>query len=376
MLDREKRLDKALEKFVEDGEIPGGAQKKKKNGKLVYERCVGYGDIEKKIPVRADTIYRMCSMTKLLTAVCAMQLVERGNMSLDDNLGKWFPDFRDDLKKITVRHLLNHSCGIGQGPKSAAYYEKHCVSGDTLAERVNRWRNMPLDFPVGSSPVYSPVIAFDLLGRIIEITGREPLQSYMEQNLFEPLEMEDSTFHLSQEQRKRKALLYEKEENGLREVADERAVKELSFVYDSGCGGVYSTLRDYGHFTEMLAAEGCRKGRRVIGEKSLRLMRTTGQITDRELRPGCRWGLGFLVVENPELAGRAVGKGSFGWSGAYGTHMYVDPVNGISVTFLTGRRDIGGADSPVSRALEELISPDRSSGKPSAARRSRQRSPR
>lgn len=348
-------LTQVLNKLVQDSIVPGCALRVRKGGKIVYEGYAGYADIENRVPVTADTIYRMCSMTKLVTAVAAMQLVEREKLSLDDGLLRFFPNFSKDKEPITVRHLLCHSCGIGQGEASMRFYHAHKALNETLEQRVAKWADMPLDYPIGVSAAYNPNVAFDLAGRIIEIVSGQNLRDYIEQNITAPLGMRDTSFAVPRNKGIRWAKLYEKKSEGFVLANDHDAIQQADHGYNQGCGGLYSTLQDYDRFTTMLYYGGSLNGRQILQEDTLLLMRTPGQITGDSLRPGQRWGLGFLIFQDPNQTGRALGKDTFGWSGSYGTHMYIDPENDLCVTFMTGRKDIGGGDSPASFAIERAV---------------------
>lgn len=348
-------LVEKMQELVKRNVIPGGALRVHQHGKVVYEGCVGYSNIEKRIPVEIDTVYRMCSMTKLVTAVAAMQLVERNQLSLDDSIMKFFPAFSQNKKEITVRHLLTHSCGMGQSEISMRYYYKNMKLTDTLEDQVARWGEMPLDCPIGTSADYSPNVAFDILGRIIELVSGQSLREFIRDNITEPLDMKDSSFAVPRDKGDRWAVLYQSAGGELVPVTDETAIAQADYGYNQGCGGLYSTLDDYDRFTEMVYERGTLNGKQILKEETLWLMRTPGQITMDELKPGQRWGLGFLIFQHPEWTARKLGHNTFGWSGSYGTHMYVDPVNDLCMTFMTGRKDIGGADSIASLELENII---------------------
>lgn len=226
---------------------------------------------------------------------------------------------------------------------------------ETLEQRISKWADMPLDHPVGTSASYNPNVAFDLVGRIIEIVSSQNLRDYISENITAPLDMRDSSFAVPRNKGTRWAKLYEKKGDALVLTNDNDAIRQADSGYNQGCGGLYSTLRDYDRFTTMLYHGGNLEGHQILRDETLQLMRTPGQITGDVLRPGQRWGLGFLIFQEPEKTRRALGKNTFGWSGSYGTHMYIDPKNDLCVTFMTGRKDIGGADSPASFAIERAI---------------------
>ena len=347
-------IQRKMDTLTRDGVLPGCALRVRRGGEIVFDSCSGYADLENQIPVRPDTLYRICSMTKLVTAVAVMQLVERETISLDDSLLRFFPNYPASKAKITVRHLLSHCCGMGQGSIGERYMRACLAPEDTLATWIDKWGDMPLDCPVGTSAAYSPAAAFDLAGRVVEIATGQTLGEYITRNIAKPLGMKDTGFVVSDAQKPRRARLYRGAEAGFEPVEDARSV--LQFMgFEEGCGALFSTLDDFDRFTTMLYCNGELDGARIISEETLWLMRTPEQITSDSLRPGQRWGLGFLIFEHPEWTGRKLGHFTYGWSGAFGTHMYIDPQNDLCVTLMAGREDIGGADSVASFALEEAI---------------------
>lgn len=338
--------------------IPGCGLKLRKDGEMIYNKCLGMADLENGIELKENTIFRMCSMTKLLIAAAIMKLVEEGKISLNDNLLKFFPEYPEEKKRVRVRHLLNHSSSLGQLDPSNEFFYKTLDPQESLESRVNKWADMPFDCEIGESAAYSAVVNFDILGRIIEVVTGEGLDAWLKKNIFEPLGMKDTTYFLNEDQKARKAACYHSEDGKLILIPEGNpffASISSDYGYCSGAAGIFSTLYDYDRFTTMLANGGELDGIRIISEESLKLMRTPRQITDEECQPGCPWGLGFMIFEHPEKSDIKVASGTFGWSGALGTHMFVDPVNGISATFMVSMDDLNGAGSFISRDIEKII---------------------
>lgn len=348
-------VSQELKKLIKEEVFPGAALRVRQRGEIVFEECEGYADREAKIAVKENTIYRLCSMSKLITAVGVMQLYEKNLLSLDDKIAKYFPEYPEDKANVTIRHLLNHCCGYGQGEKGTAYLLETLDMKEILEDRVKKWAYMPLDYPVGTSPAYSGIVSFDTLGRIIEIVSGQDLFIYFRKNIFEPLEMNDTVFCLDEEKQSRSAKLYSGEDGELKPVPNQMPYVSARNGYYSGAAGLCGTLNDFDTFTTMLYYGGTWKGKQFIKEDTLKLMRTPRQILNSEAVPGCPWGLGFMIFEQPEKAGRSLGRNTFGWSGAYGTHMYIDPENDLCMTLMAGRADIGGAGSIASKRLEDAI---------------------
>ena len=346
-------LQEKMECLVREGVVPGMALRVRRHGEVAFEGCAGWADIENRVPVRFDTIYRMCSMTKLVTAVAVMRLVERGALSLDDGIRKFFPNYPESKAAITVRHLLNHCCGMGQSMVGNRYISACLAPGDTQADWIEKWGDMPLDCAIGTSAHYSGQAAFDLAGRIVELVSGQALGAFIQEHIAGPLGMKDTGFTVPGDRLPRMAKLYDGASGKLTPAEDIELFQRPDF--ELGCGGLYSTLDDYDRFTTMLYGGGALDGVRILSEDTLWLMRTPEQITADSLRPGQRWGLGFLVFEHPEWTNRRLGHFTFGWSGAYGTHMYIDPENDLCVTLMAARKDIGGEDSVASFAMEEAI---------------------
>lgn len=355
----EKELNSYFQELLDTKRIPGCALRVRRHGELIYDRCFGVYDLAKAEPVTENTVYRLASMTKLITAAAVMKLVEDGVLSLNDNLVKFFPDYPEEKKRVRIRHLLNHSSSLGTpGGKGEAYLMEYFRPGVTLEERITDWAQMPFDCELGETAKYSAVVNFDTLGRIIEVASGMSCEEYYRKAILDPLGMKDTSFNLREDMAERLAAVYNSKDGVLTEAPEVAMIDALtkpSPSYQSGSGGLYSTLADYDRFTTMLAGGGILDGVRILKEETLRLMRTPRQITDEETMPGCPWGLGFMIFEHPERSGIFVAPGTYGWSGAFGTHMFVNEETGLSATFMVSMADLGGADSPISRQIEKIV---------------------
>lgn len=352
-------LDKYFCSLLDANRIAGCGLIVRKHGEIVYNKYFGVSDVENGVMTSERTIYKLASMTKPITAAAVMILNDQRLLSLDDDLLCFFPDFPQNKKTVTVRHLLNHCSGLGQGQIGKEFYIHSIKVDDSLKDRIERLATMPFDYAPGESAAYSPMAGFDILGRIIEITSSQRLGEFLNEKIFEPLSMTDTSFYVPDEKLSRLAKVYNSINGKLELYPDEQdpvsIITANNPLYDAGCGGLKGTLADYDRFTTMLANGGELDGIRVISEESVRLMHTTRQITEAERCPGLRWGLGVMVFEHPERSQIDVKPGTFGWSGAYGTHMFVNVGSGLSCTFMTSMGDLGGSGSPISRQIERIV---------------------
>ena len=353
-----EKLDRYFESLLDEGRIPGCGLIVRKDSSVVYQNCLGYREIETKDPVHEKTLFRMASMTKLIIAAAIMKLVEEKQISLNDNLVKFFPAYPEEKKRVRIRHLLNHSSSLGQTPKSMDFYWKTLDVKEDLKSRTDKWADMPFDCELAETPDYSAFVNFDLLGRIIEIAADTPLDDWLKQNILHPLGMTDTGFFPTKEQESRLAVCYNYQDGKLVRESDHTLLLDAStteYGYCSGSAGIFSTLYDYDRFTSMFAQGGSLDTVRIISEETLQLMRTPRQLSDAEWVPGCPWGLGFMIFEHPERADIHVAPGTYGWSGAYGTHMFIHEPTGISATYVICMGDLNGAESYISREIERIV---------------------
>ena len=388
-------ITEELQKLVDSEEMAGAALIVRKHGEELYRNTWGYANCETKVPVNYDTMYMLCSMSKPITAIATLILLEQGHFSLDDPLDKFLPEFAEEKvcetrvgqdgsyepsekypegmsleellkkmeyvpakRKLTIRDLLTHSSGLGMEGIGLTYMSQVNADGDTLATRIAKWSDCPLDFQPGEGTGYSPFASMDILGHIVELVSSMEFPTFLGKKLFQPLGIKDITFLMSPEQHERFATLYKKEGSHLVPVPEEKNGLEAINAktgYYSGAAGMIGSLEEYDKLTTMLACGGELNGVRILKEETVNSIYQERGENRLDLLPGVSWGLGMAVFYQPELSGFSVGKGTFGWSGAYGTHMFVHPESGISATFVMNREDIGGAVSPIARKVEELV---------------------
>ncbi len=329
----------------------------------------GFMDVESGEPLRADAIHRIYSNTKLITSVAAMLLHERGLFDLDDPIEKYLPDFADmrvlrdgatslgetvpAALSITPRHLLSHTAGLSYGfmePESVidrGYGEAGVgTSDEPLADFCRRLAQLPLVFQPGTQWRYSA--ATDVVGHLVEVVSGESFDTFLETEIFSPLEMVDTGFHVPPEKHARFVTMYSGTDpldymNPGLVVSDDPVSGSFSQPRNllGGGGGLVSTLGDYTNFMQMLIKGGEWHGRRIIDETTLRQMRTNQlppdvhlSFPDRSL-PGTVFGLGFRLLEKPEPGYPTRSRGEYGWEGAAGTAAWIAPeadVAGICFT--------------------------------------------
>lgn len=354
-----------LNSYVQNGDIAGGSILVRKNGETVKKEFAGFSDMEKGIPVCEDSVFRLASMSKPVAAAGILLLKQENKLSISDPLSNYLPEFSDlsvgVLKEdgsvslaplnrpVTIEDLLRHRSGMGQGNVSVSYGVNKVVPGISLKERAYQLSRAPLDFQPGAETGYSARCAFDVLGRVIEVVSGMELSAFLKEKFFDPLCMPDTAFVPNEDMKMRLVRLYDRSKGTLKDFYAPAVIDSpFLFSYPSGSAGLFGTLSDYDNFVQMLAG----RGKRILSDETLAQM----TVPDPTLasQKGA-WGLGVQVFNKKSVSSRALAQGTFGWSGAFGTHFYIDPVNDITVTIMVNRLDIGGSGSYVSFGLEEAV---------------------
>jgi CubicO group peptidase (beta-lactamase class C family) len=359
--ERLQRLSTTLAGYAEQGRLAGGVALVARRGSIVHHQAFGQRDREAGAPMTTDTIFRIASQSKGVIAVATMMLVEEGKLLLTDPLGKHIPEFQNTTvavarpgggytvekakRAITVRDLLLHTAGIGYGTGVAAdAWQQAGIQNYYFSDRdepigatVARMGALPMDAHPGEQWVYG--YSFDILGALIEQVSGQGLDSFLQQRLFEPLGMVDTSFYLPEDKRERLAVVYARGADGLSVAPPDGAAGQGAFVDGprksfSGGAGLLSTASDYARFLQMLLDDGEFEGQRLLSRKTVELM-TTDHLSPIVFRPGVGEGLGFSVVIDLGKRGEPGSLGEFGWGGAYHSTYWVDPQEELVVVYLT-----------------------------------------
>ncbi len=331
---RLQRINEMLQRHIDAGQLTGAVTAIARRGKVAHLSAQGVMDLDSKRPMTPGTMFRIASMTKPVIGVAVMMMVEEGRLRLTDPVARFIPEFRGmkvgaervpAQREITIEDLLSHVSGLGSGPVSTADIAKIArKDGETLAQYIPRLGTTTLEFQPGSRWAYSPGAGFETLGRVIEIASGLPLDRFFRTRIFDPLQMKDVTFWPSETQWPLVATVYGRGEHGLtKQVMPNDTMSR--HVYFRGSGGLYSSAPDYVPLGLMLANGGELNGNRLLSRKSVEMM-TAVHVPDTlpGRPPGEGYGLSVRVVTDHARRGTMLSDGTYGWSGAQGTHFFVD----------------------------------------------------
>ena len=350
--------------------------------------AVGLQDVASNRPMKTDTIFRIASMSKPITSVAVMMLLEEGRLQITDPIAKYIPSFKDmkvvtkneagvettvpARRQITIRDLLTHRSGltygfIDRGPVGDAYRKGNVSDGltsteGTIGENVDRLAQVPLVSQPGAEYHYS--LGVDVLGRLVEVVSGTTFELFLRDRIFKPLQMVDTAFAVSEDQWSRFATVYSPDPGGaVRPMKDPEtfgttnmspgAFYKMPKKYFSGGAGLVSTAQDYSRFAQMLLNGGELDGVRLLSPKTIELM-TMSHTSDLPAGsaggPGANFGLGFRVVTDLAATQTLGSAGSYGWSGIYGTTFWVDPQEKLVAVMMVQRYP----GSPVASAFQTL----------------------
>ena len=349
--ERLKRVGELVQRHIAAGDFSGAVTLVARNGHVVQHEAYGLMDLEAKKPMVKDGIFRIMSMTKPVIGVSVLMMMEEGRIHLQDPIAKFIPEWKNMTvgipqgpqptgrggrgsqeapryytvpveRDVTVRDLLTHTGGLVSGPISQ-YANRAVAAGpkETLADYIPRLGRVPLEFQPGTRWAYSATAAFDTLSRLVEITSGMPIDKFVRQRIFDPLGMKDTTY-IPPNGNPRLVTLYSRTPDGLKPAQDPVFING---VYFSGGGGLFSTADDYAQFAMMLVNGGELNGRRLLSPRLVELMDSVFAPDTLPGRPkGESFGLSVRVVNDPIARNSFLSEGSFGWSGAFGTHFWVD----------------------------------------------------
>lgn len=346
----------AIQPLVDKHDIAGAVTLVADKERVRSLDAVGYADVAANKPMRADSLFRIASMTKPVTAAAILMLQDDGKLSVDDPVAKYLPELgglkTTDGKpaRITLRHLLTHTSGMGEATKEES------KAARTLANLIPCFAKKPLQFTPGTKWEYCQS-GINSLGRIIEVVSGESLPEFMQERLFDPLGMKDTTFYPTRRQVARLAKVY-KSAGGKLEEATAGLLGGRNPTsrdrYPAANGGLFSTAADYGRFCQMLLNQGTLDGKQYLRPESVKLMSTvqTGSLVTG-FTPGNGWGLGCCVVRRPQGVTGMLSPGTFGHGGLYGTQAWIDPVKGRIYVLMVQRSNFANSDdSEVRKAFQ------------------------
>jgi CubicO group peptidase (beta-lactamase class C family) len=352
-------LDQTLSAAVTRGDVPGLVVLAATRDRILYQGTFGKAEVGRDRPMTADALFRIASMTKAVTSVAAMQQYERGHFALDDPAEKYLPELanlmvfesfdqatgaykvRPAAKKVTIRHLLTHTSGLGYGFTSPTLRDFKPRDGE-------KYETGPLLFEPGSQWIYGTGV--DWAGRLVEKLSGKNLEEYFHERIFTPLGMSDTFYNIPEIKQARRVTVHRRQDGRadapLTEQANQPQRPATTF---SGGGGLSSTASDYIRFAQMILNGGTLDGARILSADTVALM-TKNQIGDvgvsalKTAQPDLsrdftfiddgrdKWGLGFLVTTS-RVAGKR-SAGSLSWGGIYNTYFWIDPARGIAAVVM------------------------------------------
>jgi CubicO group peptidase (beta-lactamase class C family) len=387
------------QRYIDAGRFPGTQLLVYRRGKVVHSAVQGFADVERKLPVRNDTIFRIYSMTKPITSVAFMMLVEEGRVALDEPVHKYIPEWKDlgvfqagnapafltkpPTRPMLIVDLLRHTSGLTYGFQQrsnvdAAYREikiGEVATAGTLQSMIEGLAKIPLEFSPGEAWNYS--VSTDVIGYLIGKISGQPFEAFLKARIFDPLGMTDTDFFVPADKAHRFAACYSADPGGMRfHAADRKGGLTLqddpatsaylsppSFI--SGGGGLCSTAADYLTFCRALLNGGELGGVRLIGPKTLALM-TSNHLPGGRTLPemsrslfseaaysGIGFGLGFSVTMDPAQTLIPGSAGEYAWGGAASTAFWVDPAEELIAIFMT--QVLPSSAYPVRRELRTMV---------------------
>jgi CubicO group peptidase (beta-lactamase class C family) len=382
---RLQRLHAFLDAATDKHGYLGAVSLVARNGKLVEWRAYGHSDLGRHEPMRKDAIFRIYSMTKTVTSVAVMMLVEEGRITLDDPVSRYLPGFdhpqvlvggtadepklRPADKPVTLHALLTHTAGYPAGLKgdeqAVKLMERFDPHGATdLRGFAERMSHVPLAADPGTRFGYDGA-SLELMARVVEVVSGQSFDSFLQQRVFDPLQMHDTGFSVPPSQRARVVDITTMGKDGRLMIADGPSAvhpgRPLN-AYTSGAGGLYSTAGDYARFAQMLLDGGTLDGHELLGRKTVELMMRNHlgmldppvtQFSDAE-----GFGIGGYVVIDAAGRGQLGSPGQFGWTGAASTYYTIDPHEHLVAILMLQHlpRDDGGKDLPrISRNFYDLV---------------------
>lgn len=366
--DLDTNIATAIQPFLKDQLVPGAVTMVGHQGNIVHLESHGMADLEKGRAMQKEDLFWIASMTKPIIGAAVLILQDQGKLNINDQVDLHLSEFSDQwlveektkdtqtLKRparpITLKDLLTHTAGVPNISEPRAH--------STLGEVVAQVSQRPLQFEPGSKWSYSNS-GINALGRVVEVVSGMPLPQFLNEHLFIPLGMHQTTFFPSKKQVKRLAVSYQKNK-----TTNKLQPTDLYFVRGNlwdrkrtvrPSGGLFATAEDLFAFYQMMLNKGVYRGKRILSEAAVEQLTTTqtGNIKTG-FTPGMSWGLGFQVVKEPQGVTAMLHQGTFGHGGAYATHSWADPQTQTIYVLLVQRRGMPGGDgADIRKAFQQAV---------------------
>ena len=375
--ERLKRLETGLQRFVDEGRLAGVTTLLARRGKVVHVTTFGKKDVRSPNPITRDSIFRIYSMTKPVTATAMMMLFEEGKWQLDDPVSRYIPEFaklqvyigdnpdgtmklEDARRAMTMRELMTHTSGLGYvlNPANAVdrliIKEQILRSDVPLQVMIDKLAKTPLMAQPGTRWYYS--IAIDVQGYLVQKLSGQSFDDFLQARLFGPLGMKDTAFYVPKQKLDRLARVHTDGQDGqLAPPANDAPDVTIRPSGPSGGGGLYSTADDYLRFAQMLLNGGEFAGIRYLSPRTVQMMRTNHLAAEplKTVRAGTGWGLGFRTVMDAAAAGEPVADGTFDWYGLAGTWFWIDPASDLVFVGMIQHR--GRANNEIRTISRNLV---------------------
>jgi CubicO group peptidase (beta-lactamase class C family) len=374
-------IDSLILTYIKDGTLPNAVTFVAHKGEVVHHKAYGMRNLEERIPLKEDDIFRIASQTKAITSVALMTLFEEGKFLLDDPVSKYIPEFKNPMvmetfsdkdtsytvrpakREITIRHLLSHTSGIhygilGGGPGNMIFSKEgipavNSLDPITIKEISGKIASLPLLFDPGDEYYYGMNI--DIAGYLIEVISGQSFDAFLKERIFDPLGMNDTYFYLPEEKEERLVSLYSSSSEGLvyhKNVTYQTYPVAGAKTFLSGGAGLCGSIEDYARFCQMLLNGGIFNGNRIISRNTIELM-TSNQIGEKTIRGGSKFGLGFELFGEAGASNHLVSESAFRWGGMHYTDYVIDPEEELIMLFYTNVQPFRGPD--IHKTMRNLV---------------------
>ena len=351
-----KPVDAAMKRFVDEGQVSGAVTLVASGGKVVHLGAVGLADIDSGKEMLTHKMFSIASMTKPVTATAVMILQDEGKLNIDDKISKYLPVYKNVKlqdgsapdREITIRDAITHTAGLAGNQ----------IFDSSLKDSVDELATRSLKFQPGTKWQYSP--GLNVAGRVVEVVAGKPFEEFVQQRIFDPLKMTNTSFFPNDKQQARIAGLYRMDgpNKTLAEI-DNRIVDPSNVKAPNPSGGLFSTARDMFRFYQMILSGGqLRRGDRIVSEQAVKEMTQpqTGDLVTG-FTPGNCWGLGWCIVREPQGVTESLSSGTFGHGGAFGTQGWVDPETQTIYVLMIQRADLPNSDgSEIRKTFHKVAS--------------------